>query len=272
MLCDLGKVERFYATAIKLSPEMQETFAKTDSPKDFDFEKNGISERKMWILDLDLPVIDGITARSIIWSHDEHGSAAISCFDANEPGEMKHHYIDLQGDNSDRQIRTTFDTRGPNEQKLREFVEQIGRICLNAVVYYLSNKEIIPLHPSLRPEYIQSQLTKKVNKADRKGTKNKSLFNISTLDHDWTRVSGGKSAYHKTLEGTVDVRGHWRWQAWGARYSKRRLTWIEPFKKGFGQNISKLTAVSVKLKLICHVLVSKMYLLTRTKHTERTRL
>ncbi len=63
-----------------------------------------------------------------------------------------------------------------------------------------------------------------------------SLFRSIDLDYrgDYRGASSGERV-RKPFEHRFQVRGHFRWQAYGKQYSKHKLIWIDAFEKGEGE-------------------------------------
>lgn len=61
------------------------------------------------------------------------------------------------------------------------------------------------------------------------------LFKIVRLDSPsdrFGRTDGDRHASGWTLGQRIQVRGHFRWQAYGPQHGQRRLQWIKAYEKG----------------------------------------
>lgn len=64
-----------------------------------------------------------------------------------------------------------------------------------------------------------------------------SLFRTINIDYqgDYERSGIPPGITRKPLDHSFSVRGHFRWQAYGKKLSKRKLLWIDSFIKGTGE-------------------------------------
>lgn len=64
-----------------------------------------------------------------------------------------------------------------------------------------------------------------------------SLFRTINIDYqgDYQRSGIPTGVTRKPLDHSFTVRGHFRWQAYGKKLSKRKLLWIDSFTKGTGE-------------------------------------
>lgn len=227
---------QFKSIGIKVTPEMADTFLNIEPPK-FDFMHNVDFDTLYCDADIE---INGLKIRSITWVVSER-AFILSLFDPNEPDEFSRHWLYYQMDsNKDITIMTT--TNSHNDVA-NDTVTKAIKFMANVLIYYLNNKDSIPVKPRLDQRVIKARMNSR--KASSTGMNGFSLFNIATLDHDWSRVPGGKSAAKRPLQGSVRVTGHWRWQACGKGWSENKLIWIEPFVKGSGRDITKIKAVKI---------------------------
>jgi hypothetical protein len=127
----------------------------------------------------------------------------------------------------------------------RTFIKNLFSFIVNTILYINSSNVILR---ETKPK--KSDLNKIKNKKKQRKAQKRSQLSFYplgediTIGHNYTKIihlSHKDRAEYTKRTGQFIVRGHWRQQAHGPKFSKRKPLWIEPYVKGdkFDELINK---------------------------------
>ena len=119
------------------------------------------------------------------------------------------------------------------KEKICQFYDDIPKKCEQVVVMSLMYEKELTTH-----EYFPAVSTKRIKDLSPKKQSSKqkthSLFKVRKINAPFNKFGMSEDNINRSwsLDHIVFVEGHFRWQPYGENKSKRKLIWIEPYRKG----------------------------------------
>lgn len=123
------------------------------------------------------------------------------------------------------------DDEDPDFRKM--VVEDVIQVVELAWLYARQREDEAPLPMLPRLGPLRKERSGKQRKRQQAMLKKGSMFSVHRLDaRPRDRFPTGRAGTGFRLDDCIRVAGHWRWQAHGPKWSKRRLIFIEPHLRG----------------------------------------
>lgn len=228
-----GLIRPSLISSLSISEELVRAFSDANPPENTSLEE--LIDEKSWYLDFpvnSLPVLNGSFIQAIIMN-DSSCTVIIKRYNSSETA-----HISWFWDMDD------FAIFGPSidyglAQSIRNTLTNVLQLIL---VYNNKSSNVVKEELSHVPVGILSKYS-----GDKFKNKHKShsIFNIAKIK--LPKCSFGRTIDASkgwSLEQTVSVSGHFKLQAYGKKLSKRKLIWVNPYKKGSGIEKVKMDIIA----------------------------